>query len=302
MIIIINTNGSTSSLVTVMLKYIYDYRPGGKRMKIVVLVGPSGTGKSYQAMALAKQKNISYIIDDGLLIKNNKVLGGLSAKREKSKMAAVKRALFIDEEHRNRIIEILRREKPDGILILGTSYKMVATIVKSLSLGSITERIDINDVVTEEEIKIARRHRSVEGKHVIPVPTFEIKKDFSGYFLNPLRVLRKFGKGGTHEVDEKSVVRPTFSYKGRYTISDRVIRDLILFASNKVIGVYKASNVDIKNTNSGIIIDMDVVVIYGNPIKSLMERLQEQIVDEVEGMTSLNIVAVNIFVKNLFVP
>ena len=50
-------------------------------MKIVALVGQSGTGKSYKALHLAHEKEIEYIIDDGLLIKGNKILAGKSAKR-----------------------------------------------------------------------------------------------------------------------------------------------------------------------------------------------------------------------------
>ncbi|SNS84325.1 Uncharacterized conserved protein YloU, alkaline shock protein (Asp23) family [Anaerovirgula multivorans] len=270
-------------------------------MRVVVLVGTSGTGKSYQAMRLAKEKNIKYIIDDGLLIKENKVIAGYSAKREKSKMGAVKRALFIDEEHRKEVIETIAQEKPQGILILGTSEKMVKSIVKTLDLGEVTERVFIEEISSEEEIKIAKKTRRKEGKHVIPVPTFEIKKDFSGYFLNPLKVFKKFGKGDGQDSEEKSVVRPTFSYMGKYTISDKVIKDLIFYAANKVIGIYKIDSIDITNTQAGLIIEMDVKIVYGNPIRPLIECLQEQVKLEVERMTSFNILAVHVAVKNLVI-
>jgi uncharacterized alkaline shock family protein YloU len=270
-------------------------------MEIIVLVGNSGTGKSYQAMSLAKKKNIEYIIDDGLLIKGNKVLGGFSAKREKSKMAAVKRALFINPQHKEEIENILSLEKPKGILILGTSEKMVEAIVRTFNLGKITERYFISDISTEEEIRLAQKYRKHEGKHVIPVPTFEIKKDFSGYFLNPLRVFRKFNKEDYLEVDEKSVVRPTYSYLGKYTISDKVIRDLILYASKKAIGIYKISDVELQITSSGVVADIEVVVVYGNPVKTVVEGVQELVKSEVERMTSLNILAVNIYVKSLII-
>lgn len=268
-------------------------------MRVIVLIGTSGTGKSYQAIHLAKGKDIKYMIDDGLLIKGNKVIAGFSAKREKTKMAAVRRALFMDESHRMKVKDALARERPEDILILGTSEKMVNNIVKILELGEITEKVFIEDISTGEEIKIAKKTRKNEGKHVIPVPTFEIKKDFSGYFLNPLRVLKRLGKEGTQEVEEKSVVRPTFSYLGKYTISNRVIRDLIFHAANKVIGIYKIENLEIRNLQVGLIIDIDVKAVYGNPLPPLMQCLQEQIKYEVEEMTSLNIVAVDVSVKNL---
>ncbi|KAB3532441.1 Asp23/Gls24 family envelope stress response protein [Alkaliphilus pronyensis] len=271
-------------------------------MDIIVLVGSSGTGKSYQAISLARDKNIEYIIDDGLLIKGNRVLGGTSAKREKSKMAAVKRALFINQSHREEIKGIINREKPESILILGTSDKMVKSIVRTLELGEISEKIYIESYASEEDIKTARRFRTGEGKHVIPVPTFEIKKDFSGYFLNPLRVFRKLGLSETQEYHEKSVVRPTFSYMGKYTISDRVIRELIFFVSNKAIGIKRISSIDISTFPHGIKIEIDVIAVYGNPIKSIIEEVQKQVIYEIEEMTSLNILGVNIYVKNLFIP
>ena len=52
-------------------------------MKVYGLVGTSGTGKSYRAGELASSKNISCIIDDGLFIKDTRILAGVSAKERK---------------------------------------------------------------------------------------------------------------------------------------------------------------------------------------------------------------------------
>ncbi len=270
-------------------------------MEVFALVGPSGTGKSFQAINVAKQKKIEYIIDDGLLIKGNKVLGGSSAKREDSSMAATKRAIFLKGTHRARVKQILEKENPEKILILGTSDKMVERIVNVLELGEIKEWIFIGDISTDEEIKLAKRYRIKEGKHIIPVPTFEIKKDFSGYFLNPLRIFRGFGREGNVGVEERSVVRPTFSYRGKYFISNSVIEDLVYYAANKTIGIFKINNIDITNTSHGLIIEMDVRIVYGNPIRPLVERLQEQVKIEIEEMTSFNILSINLNVKGLVV-
>ncbi|NLM04695.1 MAG: Asp23/Gls24 family envelope stress response protein [Clostridiales bacterium] len=266
-------------------------------IRVVVLIGPSGTGKSYQSIYLAKMKNIEYMIDDGLLIKGNKVIAGFSAKRENTIMGAVKRALFMDENHRKNVVSALSQEKPESILVLGTSEKMVEKIVGILGLGKIDEKVYIDEISTREEINTARRVRIKEGKHIIPVPTFEIKRDFSGYFLNPLKILKKRGYSHTEDLGEKSVVRPTFSYLGKYSISNRVIQDLIYYAANKVIGVYKVENLDIKYLETGIRIYLEVRIIYGNPIIPLMKCLQDQVKYEVEEMTSLNILGIDILVK-----
>ena len=270
-------------------------------MEVFVLVGSSGTGKSFRAIGVAKEKNIEYIIDDGLLIRGNKVLGGKSAKREKSTMGAIKRAIFLEDDHRKEVVEILSKERPTKILILGTSSKMVKSIAEALGLGTIKEWIFIEDIATKDEIKIARRYRVKEGQHVIPVPTFEIKKDFSGYFLNPLRLFRNLGKESGNDFGERSVVRPTFSYRGKYYISNSVVESLVYYVANKIIGIYKISNININNTSSGLIIELDARIVYGNPIKPIVERLQEQIKIEIEDMTSFNILAINVNVRNLII-
>ena len=38
--------------------------------------------------------------------------------------------------------------------------------------------IYIKDVSTKEEMEEAVRIRRTEGKHIVPVPTFEIKKEY----------------------------------------------------------------------------------------------------------------------------
>ena len=78
------------------------------KIKVYAFVGPSGTGKSYRAQMVASEKNINYIIDDGLLIKDNEIVAGESAKKAPTKIETVKRALFINEEEKKTI------EKADG--------------------------------------------------------------------------------------------------------------------------------------------------------------------------------------------
>lgn len=269
-------------------------------MRVIAFIGSSGTGKSYQAIELAKKKNIAYIIDDGLLIKGNKVLGGFSAKKESSRLGAIKRALFMDMQHQLQIKQILKKEAPKALLVLGTSEKMVNTIANALELGEFDERIYIEEIVTEEEIKIARKYRKNEGKHVVPVPIFEIKKHFSGYFLNPLKVLRNLGLGGSQEIHEKSVVRPTFSYMGKYTISDRVIKDLIHYVASKSIGIYRVNYVKIENMeDGGLNINISINAIYGNPLIAVVKEMQRQMKYEIEEMTSFYINQINVFVKTM---
>lgn len=269
-------------------------------MKIIALIGKSGTGKSYKAISLLKKLNIEYMIDDGLLIKGNRIIAGKSAKREDTSLGAVKRAIFMDESHRKEVIEAIKSENPDSILILGTSDKMVEKSVKALELPNISQKIYIEDVATEKEIKIAQIQRKKEGKHVIPVPTFEIKKDFSGYFIDALSVWKK-KDGKKEKYCEKTVVRPTFSYRGKYTISNKVIKDLVGYASMKIDGVSRILNIYINNLEYGVKINIDCEIQYGSPIIPIVKKVQFQVIKEIEYMTSLNIIGVDVLVKKMTV-
>ena len=154
-------------------------------MQVYAFVGKTGTGKSYNALKVAKSYDIKYIIDDAILIKETKVIAGKSAKTEASKIASVKAAIFFYEDRREEMISVIKKEKIDKILILGTSDDMVQKIAENLKLGKIQKTIYIEDVASPEKIEEARKSRFEEGKHVVPVPTFEIKKQFlpkSAYF------------------------------------------------------------------------------------------------------------------------
>ena len=61
------------------------------KIKVYAFVGPSGTGKSYRAQMVAGEKGVNFIIDDGLLIKDNEVVAGSSAKKAPTKIETVKK-------------------------------------------------------------------------------------------------------------------------------------------------------------------------------------------------------------------
>jgi len=266
-------------------------------MEVTLFIGSSGTGKSYQAMQLAKKLEIRYIIDDGLLIRDNRVLGGRSAKREPSRLGAVRRAIFNDKEHCRQVRQLLASENPDKLMILGTSEKMVHTIVEQLALPAPVATIWIDEVAAPSEIQLARRIRMKEGKHIIPVPAFQLKKDFSGFFLNPLQVLKGLGRDGAAQEGEKSVVRPTFSYLGKYTISDGVIRSLVHHALHRHTQLVPMGTTFVNNTRNGLVIELDVKAPFGIPVTRQLRLAQERIGREVEIMTALHLAAVNITVK-----
>lgn len=271
------------------------------KIKVYAFVGPSGTGKSYRAQMVASERNINYIIDDGLLIKENKVIAGESAKKAPTKVGTVKHALFYEEEEKDIIIKALKKYKPESILILGTSDGMVQKIAANLELPEISEIIYITDVATEQEMQTARRIRVTEGKHVIPVPTFEIKKDFSGYLLDPLQIFKSKGKGQKPYISEKSIIRPTFSYMGKFTISDIVFRQILEYLACQTPEIYKVLKTRVENYGEGVKLYMEVTIVYGYNVINGLKDFKQKSKKEIEKLTAMNVVELEVVAKNIYV-
>ncbi|MBQ2937765.1 MAG: hypothetical protein IJE05_02650 [Clostridia bacterium] len=271
-------------------------------MKVYAFVGPSGTGKSYRAQMVASEKNINYIIDDGLLIKDNQVIAGESAKKAPTKIETVKHALFYKEEEKEEIVKALKKYKPESILILGTSDGMVKKIAANLGLPDISEITYISDVATQEEMETARRIRVTEGKHVIPVPTFEIKKDFSGYLLDPLQIFKTKGRGNKPYISEKSIIRPTFSYLGNFIISDTVFKQILEYLVVKTPGIYKVQKIRVDNFGEGVKLYMEVTIVYGFNMIDGIKEFKNKAKKEIEKLTAMNVEEFEVVVKNVYVP
>ena len=274
-------------------------------MKVYSLSGRSGTGKSFQAINLCKEKNIESIIDDGLFIYRNKVISGVSAKRERTIITAVKAAIFSDDDRAQEAKDAIARMNPESLLVIGTSDEMINRIVARLELPEPSERIYIEDITTEEERGIARKQRKEMGQHVIPAPSFQLRKQFSGYFMKPMRLFKEFGPKGDHWKDtaEKSVVRPDYSYMGKYKISEKVMSDIIGCIKDDSENICAVDDVMVKENrdmrNEGIELEVAIDMEYGDGLPAKVEKFQSRVADEIEGMTAFNVNSVNITVKDI---
>ena len=272
------------------------------KTKVYAFVGPSGTGKSYRAQMVANEKNIKYIIDDGLLIRENEIVAGISAKKAQTKIETVKQAIFLDASRKIEMCNAIKKYKPESILILGTSDDMVKKIAHNLNLPEIEEIIYITDVATKQEMETARRIRQTEGKHVIPVPTFEIKKDFSGYLLDPLQIFKTKGRGQKPYIAEKSIIRPTFSYLGNFTISDSVFKEIVEYLASKMPEIHKVLRTRANNTPEGPVIYMEVSVVYGYNVMEGLAEFKRRAKKEIENLTAMNVQSIDVVAKNIYMP
>ncbi|MEJ8552709.1 ATP-binding protein [Tepidibacter sp. Z1-5] len=266
-------------------------------MKVYALCGASGTGKSYRALSIAHENDIDYIIDDGILIHKNCIVTGISAKNASTKMEAVKRAIFEDLEHRSNMIKAIEKNDVQSILIIGTSWKMINKIAARLDLPDIYKKINMEDIATKEEMDEARKSRMEKGIHIIPLPTFEVKKHFSGLFTNPIKLLFKDKNSDIKEF-EKTLIRPTFSYMGKYYISQKAIRQIVTYEMTKFEDVCQTISIDIKHNRSGIKIDIKVKLKIVEILRQC-ESIQEQLMNTLENTTLLSVNSINIHIVDI---
>lgn len=270
-----------------------------KPCAVFALVGESGTGKSFRAKLIAEKYGIDAIIDDGLLIQNDKILAGHSAKREKTYMGAVRVALFDDKEHRDEVAKVWKKARIKKLLILGTSEKMVMKIATRLQLPQPQKIIHIEEIASREEIEKAIKSRQVEGKHVIPVPSIEIKRNYSQIFSNSIKVFfqRKniFNKNDG-KLFEKSIVQPEFSKKGRIEISEAALTQMVMHCVSECEPAVRVNKMTIKTNSRGYKIIITIDVPFGTQLTGKIHKLQKYIIDKIESYTGILIEEVSIVI------
>ena len=287
---------------------------GDNIMEVIALVGPSGSGKSHRALLVAHEYNIDIIIDDGLAIKGSQILAGISAKKQPTKVGAIKTALFSSQEHADDVKSIICKEKAKKILILGTSNEMVYRIAIRLNLPAPETIVYIRDIATEKEIEQAYNRRKKHGTHVVPAPTLAVKPRFSGLMIQPFKVLfsnslkDNVSSKPIHNVSskpihlEQTVVRPTFNYLGKFYIKDPALKDIIKYSVKKSGFYVRLTKIDIETRAEGIIIGIELIVKYGvYSIPMAIKKIQGIISADVEYMTAINVLSINVLVKSVYI-
>jgi adenylate kinase family enzyme len=289
---------------------IYDFisRVKGKLKGITVyaLVGKSGTGKSFRARLLAEKLDVDYIIDDGLLIHSETIIAGRSAKQEKHYVTAIKTALFMEKDHHDTVVAAIRDRKVKKILLLGTSAKMVERMARRLELPPISQIIRIEEIASKKDIEAAIRSRFEEGKHVIPVPAIEVKRDYAQILSDSIRIFfswdkHKDGKKKS-KFFEKSIVQPDFHDEipgGRVTITEAALTQMILHCIDEFDDEIKIKKVKIKVHNNGYAIGLHIIVKYGKAINTSLDHLGNYICDTIQRYTGIIIEPLEISVDEV---
>ena len=269
-------------------------------VKVYALVGRSGTGKSFRAQVVADRYHIPLIVDDGLLIKNDKILAGKSAKQENNFLTAVKRALFQEVSHHEEVMNALQNERFRKILILGTSEKMAAKIAHRLNLPDPSQIIHIEDIATKDEIDTAMRIRYSEGKHVIPVPPLQITRNYPSIVYDSIRVgLRKrlaFLPFFQTQTVEKTLVCPEFSKQEQASISEAAITQMVRGCLNEYEDTMKICKVTYQYGNEGY--DLEITVRTPEQLSGhMVSEFEEYIADSLEKYGGILIHKVNLIAQ-----
>ncbi|MCY4483863.1 MAG: hypothetical protein OXC12_13375 [Spirochaetaceae bacterium] len=269
-------------------------------VQVTALVGKSGTGKSFRAQLIAQKYGIDVIVDDGLLIQGQKILAGRSAKRERGAIEAVKAAVFHDETHAREVLRVLERIRAQRILILATSEKMAVRIAGRLDLPRPQRIISIEDVATEEEIDAALRSRRAQGRHIIPVPPIEVRRDYGHIVIDSItiflrnKILRRRGK-----VFEKTVVSPQFERRGSVTVSEAALTQMVLHCVGEFAPEFAVERLVVVGDLRQPGLEVMLRVPFDVPVAGRLHQLRDYIISSVERFSGLLLDQVDITVDQI---
>jgi uncharacterized alkaline shock family protein YloU/adenylate kinase family enzyme len=248
-------------------------------MQIYGFYGHSGTGKSTRALSLSHSMKIPAMIDDGLLIVNGQKIAGTSAKYEKNKMKAIKRAIFHDLRHAEEVKSAITSLAIEKLMILGTSREMVLKIVKVLDLPEPLEWINIADIASPDDIRSALYTRRTEGKHVIPIPKIEVEKNLLSKWILKVQSIFSDDK---RVIGESTVVFARFQL-GRIFIHENCIKDIIHSSCRNIKGLVSINRVSVKKDDLASIV-VHVTIKYGEKLPQIAHEIQYTIQQALEKM------------------
>jgi len=120
--------------------------------------------------------------------------------------------------------------------------------------------------------------------------------------LDPLQIFKSKGKGQQPYISEKSIIRPTFSYMGKFTISDLVFRQILEYLAQKTPAIHKVLKTRVENYGEGAKIYMEVSVVYGFNVVDGLNNFKEKSKKEIETLTAMNVTKLEVVAKNIYVP
>lgn len=267
-------------------------------VQVTALVGRSGTGKSFRAQLITARHNMDLIVDDGLLIHDQKILAGRSAKVATNAMAAVKAAVFHDPLAAQAARRQIAFVRPQRILILGTSEKMVQTIAHRIGLPTPNKYIYIEDISSIDEIRSARIARDSQGKHIIPVPPIEVRRNYAHMAIDTIKILWHRGiRKRKGIVFEKTVV--IGEKRGVVSISEAALTQMVAHCLHEQDQRLRLSRVIVSKSTESWSLEIIVEVPRGIQLGSNLHELRDLIMHSLQSYAGLVLRQVDITIGGL---
>ena len=115
----------------------------------------------------------------------------------------------------------------------------------------------------------------------------------------PLRKFLAWGTGREEGDNEKTVVRPTYSYLGEYFISQQVIEDIVTIIGAELPGVTRILSVAAEKRNGQLRVKIAATFNLDETIVETAKRMQEKCAYRLEEMTAFAIDQINIQIKEI---
>ena len=158
---------------------------------------------------------------------------------------------------------------------------------------------------SREEIKKEIKSRQIEGKHIIPVPCIEIKRNYPQIFSNSIKGFFRENKLFTKKdqndgkLFEKSIVQPEFSKKGRIEISEAALTEMVMHCVSECDEAVRVKKMTIKTDSRGYRIIILIDVPFGTQLTGKIHKMQQYIIDKIESYTGILIEEVSIVIDKI---
>ncbi|MCX7905039.1 MAG: Asp23/Gls24 family envelope stress response protein, partial [Caloramator sp.] len=97
---------------------------------------------------------------------------------------------------------------------------------------------------------------------------------------------------------EKTIVRPSFSYLGKYTISERVIKQIVVYVINDITKDLLVNSIKVEKNQEGIKVEIGLVIKKLCKLDEMANIIIDRIKNDIEYMTGINVDRVTVIYKS----
>jgi uncharacterized alkaline shock family protein YloU len=145
------------------------------------------------------------------------------------------------------------------------------------------------------------RIRYSEGKHVIPVPSIEITRNYPQIVYDSMRVFQKNKRKVPFKRKsvsfEKTIVRPEFSKYGKVTVSEAALTQMVAHCLDEFDSQIKVKRVQVQIKAEGYALTVKLRVPMQHQVSTTLGELQEYIADSLEKYGGIFVSSVNIEIE-----